>query len=244
MKRLVFVWVLVLTFNAKGMWFPVGKSGANVNYAKKSVCEKLENHECFDISGKDVRYHEVKSVQVDDKTKPIWKPKYNVVSCGTDQECVEKMAELGGNSHCNSGDEIKYSKNTLMPGFSIYCTKVTGYEKKTVKKLVENASAKAAVQSADAAKAQEQAALEQAMKHQSFGKKMQAYIAVRNRQKSLTVPQVKQMTDTYGPIQSLLLSGSIETAKAQIQAITPDGTLVTQADKDAVLAEINAYLGN
>ena len=72
---------------------------------------------------------------------------------------------------------------------------------------------------------------------------MIAYIGARNMAKSLTTAQVKTVVETYSTIQALLASGSIATAKVEIEAVTPDGTLITQADKDAILAEVNAYLG-
>lgn len=34
-------------------WFPIGKSGANTNYASKEACELAEGQECFDVSGLD-----------------------------------------------------------------------------------------------------------------------------------------------------------------------------------------------
>jgi hypothetical protein len=40
-------------------WFPFGKEGANKVYSVKSECESEEGQECYDITGKDIRYHEL-----------------------------------------------------------------------------------------------------------------------------------------------------------------------------------------
>jgi hypothetical protein len=167
-------------------WFPVGKEGANTVYAQKDVCEAQEGHACYDITGKDVRYHVIQPVQVgvDELGAPVYEPQ-----------------------------------------------------------LVEDPDLKAQVEAADAAEAAQDMAISEKMANMHFGQKVLALIAVRNDAKSLQPADIVSLTTAYATIQSLLLSGSIATAKAQIEAITPDGTLVTQADKDSILAAINDYLG-
>lgn len=153
-------------------WFPVGKNDANKVYSSQAQCESEEGQACYDITGKDLRYH--------------------VVVDGA---------------------------------------------------LVEDAGLKASVEAADLAKAGADAAIAQKLKNMEFGKRVLAIVSVRNDAKSLQPADVLSLSNTYAPIQALLLNGSIATAKAQVEAITPDGTLVTQADLDAILAEMNAYLG-
>ncbi len=168
-----------------GNWFPVGKSGAKTTYVSKSDCEYAEGQACYDITGKDLRYHTLQEVQV-----------------GVDGE------------------------NPIMET-----------------QLLEDAGLKASVLASDAALASSDAAIAQKLKNMEFGKRVLAIVSIRNDAKSLQPADVLSISNTYAPIQALLLSGSIATAKAQIEAIIPDGTLVTQADLDAILAEINAYLG-
>jgi hypothetical protein len=64
-----------------------------------------------------------------------------------------------------------------------------------------------------------------------------------NEQKTdLTVAETQALLSTYGPIIQALGAGALETSKALIEAETPDGIVMTQADKDIILAEINRLL--
>lgn len=78
------------------------------------------------------------------------------------------------------------------------------------------------------------------IKRQDFGRKVIAIMSIRNDAKNLNSSQIVQFAQDYADINMALLNGSIATAKALIQAITPDGVITTQADKDVLVAEINA----
>jgi hypothetical protein len=78
------------------------------------------------------------------------------------------------------------------------------------------------------------------MKRQDFGRRLIAIISIRNDSKDLDASEIVQFATDYATINTALLNGSIGTAKALIQAITPDGVITTQADKDALINEINA----
>jgi len=174
-------------------WYPVGKEGANTTYKDKSACEAAEGQACYDITGKDLRYHSVLPVALLDE---------------------------------NSDPLLDGEGNPL-------------YEYQ----LLEDAGLKTSVLSADGNLEASEAAVQGKIKNMEFGKRILAIVSIRNDAKSLSAADVLSISNTYAPIQALLLSGSIATAKAQIEAITPDGTLVTQADLDAIVAEIDAYLG-
>ena len=73
-----------------------------------------------------------------------------------------------------------------------------------------------------------------------FGKRLIAIMSIRNDTKGWTSSDVAQFASDYADINTALLNGSIGTAKALINAITPDGTITTQGDKDALLGEITA----
>jgi hypothetical protein len=196
---------------------------------------------CFDISNKDPRFHDAQTSMIDDMTKPIYKPKYNIENCDSDSDCQTKQAVK---SDCTNGDFTQYEKNNFpIPGYSLFCIGITGYEQKEQTILVVNQAKKTEVEAADAAKAQLENDIAERMKRASFGQRMIAYMGVRNDAKNLTEQQTTQFLSTYGGLMQLFQAGAIDTAKAQIEGITPDGTLVTQADKDALLSEINAYLG-
>lgn len=76
------------------------------------------------------------------------------------------------------------------------------------------------------------------------GNQILALIVAKNRDKTLTKAQVKQLSQTFAQIQLLLQSGSLQTAKESIQQISPDGTLITETDLQEILAEIDSRIGN
>jgi len=49
MKFLILLFVS-LNALADSTWFPVGKDGANINYANSSHCEESEGQTCYDVS--------------------------------------------------------------------------------------------------------------------------------------------------------------------------------------------------
>ena len=73
-----------------------------------------------------------------------------------------------------------------------------------------------------------QTALNQINKDISFGMSVVAQFGAANRLAGLTTAQVVQVAQQLAPIQSLLLSGSIATALAAIQSLTPNA-IITQA---------------
>ena len=233
--------ILLLTFsNAQAAnWFPVGKEGAATVYTKKAKCETAEGQTCFDITNKDRRYHDVQTVQVDDESKPIWKASYNTGACDNPTDCGNEISEADA---CDEGDQYQYKKNSLLPGYTYYCTKLLGYEQIDVVKLVENPTLKAQVLAADNAKAQAQAAENAVYNHMAFGKKIKARIAVINLTRGLSEAQVKTFVDNFESINRLLDAGAIQTARSSISGLVPDGSLLRQQDKDLILAEIDAFL--
>lgn len=62
-------------------------------------------------------------------------------------------------------------------------------------------------------------------------------VAGFNIDRQLTAEQITTMQTTFAPIMGLLQAGRPTSAKPLIEAITPDGTIVTQNMKDAILAE-------
>jgi len=86
------------------------------------------------------------------------------------------------------------------------------------------------------------AGIEAALLAVEGGKRIVAYMNALNYAKGLTTAQVKTVLQDadLSLIKSLLESGSLVTAKEEIEAYTPDGTLVTQGDKDAIIAELTA----
>lgn len=84
-------------------------------------------------------------------------------------------------------------------------------------------------------------ALEQAIQKKiNCGEATIKFIAKNNVKKQLTIEQRRTMVQTYSGILDLLKSGSVDIAKADIQAVNADGTIVTEQDKTDIVAFITA----
>lgn len=118
---------------------------------------------------------------------------------------------------------------------------ISGYEQKSEKSIQLDEAKLSAWQSQEAIKASERAremAIQTAIARIECGKRVIGLLIVRNSTKSLTTGQVGQINSIYSPIKGLIDTGSLVTAKEQMLAITPDGSLIAQEDKDELLAEI------
>ena len=65
------------------------------------------------------------------------------------------------------------------------------------------------------------------------------FIAANNVLKGLNNEQIKTMAMTYSTIFDLLNAGAIDTALLDINAMTPDGTIVTYEDKTKIVNFLN-----
>lgn len=90
----------------------------------------------------------------------------------------------------------------------------------------------------------DRALLDLRMKKISFGQLLIGKIANRNDVKGLTLGQYQTLSAQLTPIQNLLSSGSLDTAKMAVQAITADGTIITEADKTFAINEIDTFLNS
>lgn len=204
-------------------------------FTKPDLCEEKKGVRCLALdSDTDCKIVElidnevldfIRKEQVDSCTSVIPEPAEGE-EAATKSECQLKLEALV----CEAG-------NPIMTETEVYCAveimKVDG------KKLVESPVKKAAREAAMAIKAQQDAALASAMKAMDCGKSAQATMLVRNASKNLTTAQVKQIVATYAPIKGLLDTGSLQSAVEEIQAIQADGVLVTESDKEAIIAHIN-----
>lgn len=242
MKILFIICLMVSTAFAESpkMFFPVGKDGAKNSYKNnKAKCETLENHKCFDISGKNPAFYDVKSVLKDDLSKPIYKANYNSGSCDDADDCIQKTSSA---ESCETGDSYMWKENSLLPGFTYYCTRILGYEQKSEVELVLNESKKQAYEAEIQTKKALQDKIEKKYKDMSFGKRIIALVAISSDAKKLKSGQRKKLADDFESIKRLLESGSIKAARDALQGISPDGILVTEADKTSIMNEMDAYL--
>jgi len=152
--------------------------------------------------------------------------KENAVSCLDEADCLAKEAA----QVCTLGKVIRTESE-------VYCA--VEVLKADGKKIVVSEQKKAAREAAAAIKAAQDAALASAMNAMDCGKSAQAAMLVRNASKNLTTAQVKQIVAAYAPIKGLLDTGSLQSAVEEIQAIQADGVLVTESDKEAIIAHIN-----
>jgi hypothetical protein len=74
-----------------------------------------------------------------------------------------------------------------------------------------------------------------------FGLDLIAQFGAANRSANLSTTQIIQISQQLAPLQSLLLSGSITTALAAIQNMTPS-TLLPQATINSYVQQMQAYL--
>lgn len=82
------------------------------------------------------------------------------------------------------------------------------------------------------------------MRRIQFGQRLVAIMSIRNDAKNLTGAQIVQLVQDFASINTAWLNGSIATSRALVDAITPDGTILTEDDKTAILAEIDANLAS
>lgn len=190
-------------------------------YAK---CDLKPNEKCHCVEAVNSHYAELVDNEVVDYV--AWR---QVQSCVDQADCDSKFVVLS----CSEGVAIKNYEE-----LSVYCAvnimKIEG------KKLVESASKKAAYQAAQAQKAALAAADALAAKAMECGKSVQRLLLIRNASKNLSTTQVKAMVSTYSPVKALLDTGSLNSAKEEIQAVVADGVLVTEADKVALVAHLDA----
>ena len=184
-------------------------------------CKDLPEEQCVCFDGLDVISAELIDNMVIDFIR-----KENAVSCLDEADCLAKEAE----QVCTLGRVIRTESE-------VYCA--IEVLKADGKKLVVSEEKKAAREAAEEIKAAQDAALASALKAMDCGKSAQAAMLVRNAAKNLTTAQVKQIVAAYAPIKGLLDTGSLQSAIEEIQAIQADGVLVTEADKEAIIAHIN-----
>jgi phosphatidylserine decarboxylase len=75
-----------------------------------------------------------------------------------------------------------------------------------------------------------------------YGAMIIACVGALNARKTLTQAQVVSMVQTYSPIVGLLQTGSLESALFYVSQIVPDETIITSADKAAVMEIIQEKL--
>jgi hypothetical protein len=212
----------------------------NVMYVEREFCEKQSNTLCYDAGSCPLVYCDLVDEVVNGA--PIYTVN-NQQSCTlevsegqTKTDCQLKLEALV----CDENFEAILREDLL----EVRCTRLDGYEQVLTgrKVLQSNPTKFATYQAQQAAQAQMRAALAQARRLRECGNNVIDLLLVRNAPKNLSTAQVKQIVSTYSSIQALLQSGSLNSAKEEIQAVEADGILVTNEDKTALVAEIDKCL--
>lgn len=245
MKTLTLLFLITFSITTSANYLPESKingqaieAGVAV-YQKKAKCEAVYSETCHHVPFQyNPEYHELVDEMVGDPASAVYS-KNDIEACADQTDCETKNSS----KVCTDLMENVY----MAQDFSeIYCSKFLRFDAQIPsgkKIIVENATKKAAYDSALAASEAMEAAIATAMKAINHGKRVIALLVVRNASKGLTTAQIEQMNSTYAEIKNLLETGSLVTAKEKIELITPDGTIVTEADKTALISEINSFLG-
>lgn len=206
-------------------------------YELEAECERVEQEHCVDIANNPVKIYESYINPEDDLNKPIYEAPSNVTPCASAIACSDLLPNL-----CASTHMAVYK--ALENGFEAYCTKISGYQKKDVKRIRISAAKDALWQAEKlilAQKAAFAAADAQAQKAMDCGKSTQRLLLIRNAQKSpaLTTTQIKALVALSAPMKSLLDTGSLNSAQEEIASFVADGVVITEADKTALIQHIN-----
>jgi hypothetical protein len=232
MKNIISILSLILSFQISAEnWISKEMLNSNQAFQLKSDCLKKYS-DCFDIGDLPHSVYSLKDIEVDDENSPKYS-KTNPESCTDD--CIEKLS----NKVCEN-DEYPIRTES-----EVYCSKLIGFNKKTVQKIELDQAKKSDYDSAQLLKAEnelKEKEIQDSIKQIENGKRVIAIMSMINRKKNLTTEQVAQFSQAYSSVKGLLETGSLLTAKALIQSITPDGILTTQEDKDTLVNEINKLL--
>lgn len=179
------------------------------------------------------KYYRLIAVNQDDLNRPIF-TKNEVEACADQADCESK----NGSKTCADGEE-----SVIMAGdySEIYCSKNSGsYHQLSVTKVREDASLKSAYESAKVSSDAQKSAIKSKLQDMVIGREVYAAVRVANEAKGLSKGQKRQLRTDLAEIRDDLFDGSLCSARADVAALTPDGTLITASDVTTVLAMIDS----
>ena len=199
-------------------------------------------------------FHKLFDQMKDDLANPNHELKSDVVLCSSivdDPETTEIDETKTQMQNCleKEAAQVCPVSNSIHPYFvvrvadnsEVYCTRIVSYAQipSGVKEVREDVVLKANYETAKALKDADDIAMNLALKSMNCGRRVKARMLVKNAVKGLNNGQKKQIVTLYKDIQSLLEAGSLDAAKEDIQAVTPDGLLITAGDITALIDEID-----
>jgi hypothetical protein len=238
MKFLIIALLFSLTAHASN-FIPVSSvvNNTQAGYSLLADCQKASapDEVCADIGNQPIKSFETYTYLADDETKPI-NSKSSVEVCIDQDDCLLKI-------------KTKVCLNDEFPIYTaeleLYCTKVIGYQQKTLKSIRQSSVlltdylAQKALKDAEGIQEQK---LQEKIKLIDAGKRVVALLNLRNEPKNLTGEQIGQMVTTFASIKGLLETGSLKTAKFLIGQVVADGTIITEGDKTALIAELDRWI--
>jgi hypothetical protein len=235
--------LLLVSFSAMASnWMPLSviQSRGVSAFSLESDCSKT-GEQCFDVgvSPEAVKlgYYSIENEMIDDHSAPIWGSRSMVEACSGESDCQAKALA----KECTGGREPFYNAEYS----ETWCNKIVGYEKIASgrKTFSIDQAALQSYKNIEYSKAQLEAGIQMAQRLQNCGERVMALMLVRNQPKKLSTGQVKQLVAVYSNIKELLESGSLLSAKEEIQSVSADGVLVTENDKAALTQELDKCLG-
>jgi len=215
-----FLFLFLISFSVMANYLPESKiDGSSTDgmtiFSSQSDCQSYYSEPCIRIPvGYKKEYHRVIVT------------KSQAENCSDDSDCQSKLALKS----CADAQEMAIKVLDSDPK-EVYCTK---------KHVSHNSGLKASYDTTKGQSDALEAGIQVALKSQACGARVKALLLVRNAPKNLTKQQKKQLVQTYKDTITLLDAGSLDAAKDDIVEATADGTIVTESDKTALAAQIDA----
>ena len=148
-------------------------------YTSEGKCNVAQTTKCWQIDGLDPVTHTIQDVEVDDTDKPIYAERTNETTCiiweyvDGEEPPANNCGTLTATVNVGTEEAPIYEPSLCTDktyfatyeaqgeGYVAYCSKLLGYDKKMVKKLLEDAALVSAKEAEEAAKEAEKLAKEQ-----------------------------------------------------------------------------------
>lgn len=241
--------ILITITTARAQWVReseiLSKNWTSVS--RRNVCPGT----CYKVPvGSAPSFVELEEVTVNDLTKPVYS-KTDVVQCVAtaddpsttevdetktlEDDCQEKLVAL---DCTGKGEAIRAENNS-----EVYCSMLLRYEQKPAgySRAVVNETLKAQWEAEQAAKKAERDAVNSQLKDMDFGRALYARVQLLNKGKGLSKAQRRQLRQTLGTMRDDLMDGNICDVRADLIALSADGTLIREEDKTAILSKIDSF---
>lgn len=265
MRIFLLVFIFGLTAHASNwisksdlLSFKADSSHIIQGYVSKAICETSESGECLDRGDQDTR--KIKIGPVDDVSKPIFRAVNDStvkVSCLDFSDCQTKaMGVFSSEGYLNrvclfeAGKERwdEKSNHPSVSGISgtgdwfYWCELETGNYEQKDGIVAEDQSVIDAVDSIEAAAIAKKAALVELRRLKSCGESVVEEVRLLINLKGWGKAKYESLSPAFEAALKYAQLGQISFAKTEAEAYTPVPPDTTQADKDAIVALLDACL--